>query len=384
MTLGTDEVPARTNVRSGRRRSEWGGQCSAARLSSGGIAWKLRQSCICVRRQRQSDVEFWQNGAVTASARSYGYTSFNMPLTFAASSGGASVSETYIYGPEHQRVKQVSTTLGSIFYLNPDASGGLAFEKNIKPDSSMELRNYVTAGGSVVAEIKQITSSTGVATEQTRYFLRDNLGSANVITDEAGNVVERLAYEPFGKRRQVTGAQDPGNTILGTQGQRGFTNHEHMDELGLVNMNGRVYDPMTARFLSADPLIQAPYNSQSYNRYSYVINSPLNLSDPTGFSFWSDPAGSVNGTLTHWGNSLGWEVNHWGDVIATNPNANLLATVAVAYYTQQWLVRKCGTVRRPEALRVGSSQVEGISPLAFRGGNSTHVFWSWQQVASKC
>ncbi|VVM19200.1 hypothetical protein BSPWISOXPB_8546 [uncultured Gammaproteobacteria bacterium] len=40
-------------------------------------------------------------------------------------------------------------------------------------------------------------------------------------------------------------------------------------------MNGRVYDPQIGRFLSADPYIQSPYNTQSYNRYSYTINNPL-------------------------------------------------------------------------------------------------------------
>lgn len=50
-------------------------------------------------------------------------------------------------------------------------------------------------------------------------------------------------------------------------------------------MNGRVYDPDTARFLSADPNIQAPYDTQSYNRYSYVKNNPLKYTDPSGFFF---------------------------------------------------------------------------------------------------
>jgi RHS repeat-associated protein len=47
-------------------------------------------------------------------------------------------------------------------------------------------------------------------------------------------------------------------------------------------MNGRVYDPQIGRFLSADPYIQSPYNTQSYNRYSYTINNPLKYTDPTG------------------------------------------------------------------------------------------------------
>lgn len=57
-----------------------------------------------------------------------------------------------------------------------------------------------------------------------------------------------------------------------------------LDQLELVHMNGRIYDPLTARFMSADPLIQDPMNGQSYNRYSYVLNNPTNLTDPTGFS----------------------------------------------------------------------------------------------------
>jgi len=48
-------------------------------------------------------------------------------------------------------------------------------------------------------------------------------------------------------------------------------------------MNGRVYDPQIGRFLSADPFVQAPENSQSYNRYSYVWNNPLSAIDPSGY-----------------------------------------------------------------------------------------------------
>jgi RHS repeat-associated protein len=63
--------------------------------------------------------------------------------------------------------------------------------------------------------------------------------------------------------------------------------HEHLDEMGLVHMNGRIYDPLIGRFMSADPIIQAPGMLQSYNRYAYVMNNPLNLTDPSGFSWWT-------------------------------------------------------------------------------------------------
>jgi RHS repeat-associated protein len=61
--------------------------------------------------------------------------------------------------------------------------------------------------------------------------------------------------------------------------------HEHLDEMGIIHMNGRIYDPLTGRFMSADPFIQAPGNLQSYNRYAYVMNNPLSCTDPSGY--WS-------------------------------------------------------------------------------------------------
>ncbi|MGB8490345.1 MAG: RHS repeat-associated core domain-containing protein [Bacteroidales bacterium] len=64
---------------------------------------------------------------------------------------------------------------------------------------------------------------------------------------------------------------------------RGFTGHEHLDQFGLINMNGRVYDPLTAMFLSPDNFIQSPDFTQNFNRYSYCLNNPLVFTDPSGF-----------------------------------------------------------------------------------------------------
>ena len=69
---------------------------------------------------------------------------------------------------------------------------------------------------------------------------------------------------------------------------RGYTGHEHLDELGFVHMNGRIYDPLLGRFLSPDPHIQAEELLQNYNRYSYVLNNPLRYTDPSG-EFWQIP-----------------------------------------------------------------------------------------------
>jgi RHS repeat-associated protein len=64
----------------------------------------------------------------------------------------------------------------------------------------------------------------------------------------------------------------------------GLTGHEQLDHLGLVHMGGRVYDPVIGRFLSPDPIVQAPDSSQDLNRYSYAWNNPLSIVDPTGYA----------------------------------------------------------------------------------------------------
>ena len=113
------------------------------------------------------------------------------------------------------------------------------------------------------------------------YNYTDRLGSVVATTDEVGNVVERYAYDPWGARL------NPENwTELDTRtdllNNRGFTGHEHIDGLNLIDMNGRVYDPLIGSFLSVDPFIQAPDNWLNYNRYMYCFGNPLKYTDPSG------------------------------------------------------------------------------------------------------
>lgn len=156
--------------------------------------------------------------------------------------------------------------------------GSLYYEKELRA-ASVTHKHYI-AGVAVVT----LSGSTWA----TQYLHRDHLGSVTAITDHTGTVIERFAYDPWGKRRFPAGPADPNGTIRGDPTlafatDRGFTNHEHLDGLGLIHMNGRIFDPTLARFASADPHIQHAGNMQSYNRYSYVLNNPLIYTDPTGF-----------------------------------------------------------------------------------------------------
>jgi RHS repeat-associated protein len=59
---------------------------------------------------------------------------------------------------------------------------------------------------------------------------------------------------------------------------------EHLDDWQLIHMNGRVFDYNLGRFMSIDPIIQSPGNSQSINGYSYIMNNPLSGTDPSGLT----------------------------------------------------------------------------------------------------
>ncbi|OOG39663.1 RHS repeat domain-containing protein, partial [Polaromonas sp. A23] len=150
-------------------------------------------------------------------------------------------------------------------------------------------KHYVSAGGLVFAMFVQRTGTLGsTAPTATNYFHHDHLGSMVAVSDENGAVIERMAFDPWGKRRFVNGTPDVLDSIVGFNTDRGYTMHEHLDEMGVIHMNGRIYDPLIGRFMSADPFIQDPSNLQSYNRYTYVSNNPLALTDPSGyFSFKS-------------------------------------------------------------------------------------------------
>ncbi len=94
-------------------------------------------------------------------------------------------------------------------------------------------------------------------------------------------------------------------TQIANTTRRGFTDHTTLDNVNLVHMNGRVYDPALGRMISADPFVADPENTQNYNRYSYVNNRPLSLTDPSGF-FPSSYSGQICYQNDPFGAGVGW------------------------------------------------------------------------------
>jgi RHS repeat-associated protein len=170
------------------------------------------------------------------------------------------------YGAEQQRARQTRSDGTAIYY-----AGAMEVEVT---SGQATVKTYWPAG--LGLEIDKPGQSTELLWTHT-----DHQGSLLALTTATGAWKEKLDYDAWGKRRTTDGAGTP-DTLDGQTDNKGYTGHEMLDQLDLVHMNGRVYDPKIARFLSADPIIQDPEHSQSYNRYSYVWNNPTNMTDPTG------------------------------------------------------------------------------------------------------
>jgi RHS repeat-associated protein len=195
----------------------------------------------------------------SGEGRQYTYTSFDLPRTITSSSG----TTTFAYDAFGKRVKKwgpsgTTISLGDLYESREEVSG---------------MRHVFVVPGSD-GPIAQIIYRPAQKERSVHYLHQDALGSVSVTTAQ-GAPVSRSHYEPFGARVDVGG-----NPVAGLTPdiRNGFTGHVHDDDLGLIHMRGRVYDPGTRRFLTPDPLARLDDNP-----YSYVRHDPLNWIDPSGF-----------------------------------------------------------------------------------------------------
>jgi RHS repeat-associated protein len=240
------------------------------------------------------------NGAVTkydiagsSNDKYIAYNAFNQPTKIVI---GTSLTDTtpvakdeFAYGPNGQRFARKTQWQEGGSTITEEVSYVGAVEI-IADDSDPDIQTITkTRLSANVMHVKMEGSTTD---EFFEYAHRDHLGSIEVVTDDNGNALDNLAFEPFGSRKNKDWTANISSAELDalldldwghTRKVRGFTGHEHLDRTGFIHMNGRVYDPVLGRFLSPDPIVQAPIFSQSWNRYSYVWNSPLSYTDPTGF-----------------------------------------------------------------------------------------------------
>jgi RHS repeat-associated protein len=215
----------------------------------------------------------------TFPGNSFDYTTFDLPKTIFDGNGNPLVS--YQYDAANRRAMRQSsgpqTTTASIAGLYERSDSGVG---NVK--HKMYIRG---PGNRVVAEETWTEVGSGVQASPVLYHHDDIVGSTVVTntTNTTTTGLTRLRYDPFGQRIMPTNpTQSPAVNSLPTR--IGFTGHEMDDEANLINMNGRIYDPRIARFLTPDPIVPEPYRANGHDRYGYVLNNPLRFTDPSGFS----------------------------------------------------------------------------------------------------
>lgn len=180
---------------------------------------------------------------------------------------------TYTYASDYERVKSVMKQNGAVvetkYYIG-------TYEKQVKGSVTRQL-HYIDGGNGLCAIIVTEGTATSVY-----YTYTDYLGNILTVTNAAGTVVAAQNFDAWGRSRNPDNWTYAGVPAVPDWLYRGFTGHEYIKEFALVNMNGRLYDPVLGRVLSADNNIRIPFSSQAYNRYAYGLNNPLMYTDPDG------------------------------------------------------------------------------------------------------
>jgi RHS repeat-associated protein len=200
------------------------------------------------------------------------YTPFDKVATIEEASNKAQ----FTYWADQDRAKMElleNNVLKKTKYYAPN------FEKEIDAVTG-QVRELCYIYGSDDDLVSIVEKKNGV--EKTYYVQTDYLGSITQIFDGSGNIVEEKSFDAWGRNRNPQNWAALSPTGVSNGWDRGYTGQEHLTQFGVINLNGRLYDPLMGRMMEPDPLIIGKGNSQGYNRYSYALNNPLKYTDPDG------------------------------------------------------------------------------------------------------
>jgi RHS repeat-associated protein len=215
---------------------------------------------------------------------------------------------TFTYGADYQRAKsemKVGSVLGERrIYFD-------LYEKRIDPNGDVEEIHYIPGGNDYFATIVRKNGTSKVC-----YLYPDFQGSILAATDNTGVVVAQQNFDAWGRRRNPANWQYAGVPTVPTWLIRGYTGQEHHNAFGLINLNGRMYDPLVGRMMSPDKYVPLPWNTQGYNGYAYGNNNPLVYIDKDG-DIWHIVIGAAVGGLVNLGvKAFQGKINSWGDGFA--------------------------------------------------------------------
>lgn len=235
----------------------------------------------------------FKGNVIGRGIQSMEYSVFNKPTRIFE----ATKETLFKYGPSRNRFYQYSFNNGTVTTTKYYSGVYEVVEQGEWQREKTYVDDFLV--------VSRLTSASQASqAEDVDYLHRDHLGSVEANSDRFGHFTGRFAFDAWGQRRADSWETADAATLATFEKRsfestaRGFTNHEHIDAMGLIHMGGRMYDPVVGRFLSPDDYVQFPENSQSYNRYSYVLNNPLSYTDPSGESLEEAAGGDLPGWAT--------------------------------------------------------------------------------------
>ena len=317
--------------------------------------------CVCLGLSGEASVQNPGN-LISGKEQTINYNGFNKVSDITETVGTDNYRLDFVYGPDRQRWKTILKKNNSEVKMILFAGD---YEKVTANGVTQELY-YI---GDKVICVKQAGQP-----DKLYFAIKDHLGSIVKIVDNSGATVFAANYDAWGNRTVTN------NSFAF---HRGFTGHEHLPEFNLINMNGRVYDPILGRFLSPDPFVQSPLFSQNFNRYAYAFNNPFRYTDPDGEWNWLVAGfgfiyGYVSYGLTHddWGwKALGngalsgvmWGIGYTGEVAKAGITPlSYAAQSAVSSTVNQFMPSI--SIPIGNNFSIGASFGLGISPGGLVGG----------------
>ena len=250
--------------------------------------------------------------------RTFTYSSFDKPTVIAkGNQNSPDLTIAFQYGIDRSRIWRKD--VAGNFEKTTEYLGGVerVLTSDENGNSKVEWKRYLGGSAVVTIETDVENQQNNVADRVVHYQINDHLGSTDILFDDQASPAQMMSFDPWGARRDINNWENldtiknlvEQTSLLSTSDlvsqaeefskitSRGFTGHEMLDVVGIIHMNGRIYDARIARFLQADPIIQAATETESLNRYSYVWNNPLNSIDPSGFVKWNEVQGAIVGIV---------------------------------------------------------------------------------------
>lgn len=255
--------------------------------------------------------------------------------------------QTAAYNPLNKVKVLTENDKKVVFTYRPDGNRGMAqyYTAGVLTKTRYYASNFertVDAATGLVQEICYVLTPedklvsmlvTDAGTTRTKYVVTDYLSSITHILNDAGGIDEERSYDAWGRLRNPTSWT---YTAPSYAYDRGYTCEELLKDFNVINLNGRLYDPLIGKMFSVDPVVADHTDAQSYNSYSYARNNPLKYNDRSGevAEVGLVVAAVVAGGLLNLGMELAHgKVHSFGDGVSAfciGATATVVVIVAVA------------------------------------------------------